>query len=251
MSIQIDKSTYIMPNDKPAVLSRQLKYQIKGLEDRALMTLNRLETKVDRMNLHFVNINWTPSSTTVTHENMDEEERRTSIPHQQDEVSTNDMQEPSERIFSLPIQNELEGIDPEFVRTVYLGDKLFCFDKRELKPPPIYHFSKDIPQLFTEWENSRLLVIQGQGIPIKYWPVFYQKKAHINDNRRIWESIKVMWGNWKVRRAYLNADQVLILPMVNNNHSSSLTRRTGWDLRMCSGISTLMRTTRECRTKEY
>ncbi|KAG1888949.1 uncharacterized protein F5891DRAFT_904697, partial [Suillus fuscotomentosus] len=41
--------------------------------------------------------------------------------------------------------------------------------------PPTVHLSKDINQLCEEWEESNLLVVNGRGIPVKYWGEFYKK----------------------------------------------------------------------------
>jgi len=40
--------------------------------------------------------------------------------------------------------------------------------------------------------------INGRGIPVKYWDVFYKKRnRHVETDA--WKAIKVQWGNWKVR----------------------------------------------------
>ncbi|KAG2130468.1 uncharacterized protein EDB93DRAFT_1069545, partial [Suillus bovinus] len=61
---------------------------------------------------------------------------------------------------------------------------------------PLIHFSRDIEQLCHEWESSDLLVVNGCGIPIKYWGEFF-KKSKIRSENSAWDSIKVELGNWK------------------------------------------------------
>lgn len=77
-----------------------------------------------------------------------------------------------------------------------LGNEDFAYDKSQLRGPPLIHFSRDIEQLCREWESSDLLVVNGRGIPIKYWGEFF-KKSKTRGRNSAWDSIKVEWGNWK------------------------------------------------------
>jgi hypothetical protein len=78
-----------------------------------------------------------------------------------------------------------------------LGDEDFAYDKSKLQVPPLIHLSKDIQQLCQEWESSKLLVVNGRGIPVKFWGEFF-KKSKTRMEFSAWDSIKVEWGNWKV-----------------------------------------------------
>jgi len=93
-------------------------------------------------------------------------------------------------------------IDPEKVATVMLGDEEFAFDRTAVDDPPAKHFSEDIDGLFKQWNDSNLLVVNGRGIPIKYWPQFYQAKKGIKSGA--WKAIRVEWGNWKVMKPWLS-----------------------------------------------
>ncbi|KAJ8593715.1 hypothetical protein M405DRAFT_699270, partial [Rhizopogon salebrosus TDB-379] len=66
----------------------------------------------------------------------------------------------------------------------------------KLQGPPLIHLSKDIQQLCQEWESSKLLVVNGRGIPVKFWGEFF-KKSKTRMEFSAWDSIKVEWGNWK------------------------------------------------------
>jgi len=88
------------------------------------------------------------------------------------------------------------AIDSKDVATVKLGDEEFVFDRTTVADPPAKHFSDDIDGLFEQWNNSNLLVVNGRGIPIKYWPQFYQAKKGFKSGA--WKAIRVEWGNWKV-----------------------------------------------------
>ncbi|KAG1751026.1 hypothetical protein EDB19DRAFT_1574887, partial [Suillus lakei] len=61
--------------------------------------------------------------------------------------------------------------------------------------PPTVHLSKDINQLCEEWEKSNLLVVNGCGIPVKYWGEFYKKGKGVKT--AAWDALQVERGNWK------------------------------------------------------
>ncbi|KAJ7227547.1 hypothetical protein C8J57DRAFT_947455, partial [Mycena rebaudengoi] len=74
----------------------------------------------------------------------------------------------------------------------------FTFDITRVPNPPNIHFSGDIPRLFREWESSTLLMVNGRGIAIKYWALFYQRrKQGRNVKNGAWDRIRTVWGNWK------------------------------------------------------
>lgn len=82
---------------------------------------------------------------------------------------------------------------------IFLGDEEFVFDKSKVPPPPMQHFSRNITQLFHEWDKSDLLVINGRGIPVKYWCEVYKRKTGVPAAQQgVWDGLKVTWGNWKV-----------------------------------------------------
>ena len=90
-----------------------------------------------------------------------------------------------------------ELIPDENLGTARLGDEAFQFDKTKVPDPPTIHLSKDIDRLCREWEDSTLLVVNGHGIPVKYWPEFYKKGKGAKTSA--WQALRVEWGNWKVR----------------------------------------------------
>jgi hypothetical protein len=79
---------------------------------------------------------------------------------------------------------------------VKLGGEDFAIDRTSVPDPPAMHFSNDISGLFQHWNSSDCLVVNGRGIPIKYWPEFYQAKRGFKAGA--WKAIRVEWGNWKV-----------------------------------------------------
>ncbi|EPQ56079.1 hypothetical protein GLOTRDRAFT_128037 [Gloeophyllum trabeum ATCC 11539] len=91
-----------------------------------------------------------------------------------------------------------DQIDPEHLAVVNLGDEEFAFDRRTVPPRPAIAFSNDLPRLFREWHSSdcsNALVVNGRGIPVKYWPAIFKKRAgHGTDT---WSSTRGIWGKWK------------------------------------------------------
>ncbi|KAJ7633797.1 hypothetical protein DFH06DRAFT_1336887 [Mycena polygramma] len=92
-----------------------------------------------------------------------------------------------------------EAIDPEKLMVVVLeNDEEFSFDVTRVPNPPNIHFSGDIPRLFREWEDSKLLMVNGRGIAIKYWPLFYKRRKQAASQKNgAWDKIRTEWGNWK------------------------------------------------------
>ncbi|KAJ7660641.1 hypothetical protein B0H17DRAFT_1212458 [Mycena rosella] len=92
-----------------------------------------------------------------------------------------------------------EAIEPENLTVVLLeNDEEFTFDNGRVPVPPNIHFSSDIPRLFREWESSTLLTVNGRGIAIKYWPLFYQRRKQGRSHKNgAWDKIRTVWGNWK------------------------------------------------------
>lgn len=98
----------------------------------------------------------------------------------------------SDHLFTLPTAS----INPERLAIVKLGDEKFSVDRSQIPDPPAKHFSNDLAGLFEQWHCSNSLVVNGRGIPIKYWPEFYQAKKGFKSGA--WKAIRVEWGNWKV-----------------------------------------------------
>jgi hypothetical protein len=93
----------------------------------------------------------------------------------------------------------IEDIDPSNLRMVLLDGEEFSFDSAQVPNPPNIHFSNDIPRLFKEWESSTLLRVNGRGIAIKDWPMFYQRRKQSRSHKSgAWDKIRTAWGNWKV-----------------------------------------------------
>ena len=88
------------------------------------------------------------------------------------------------------------AIDPKHLAIVKLGDEEFACDRTQINDPPARHFSDNISGLFEHWHCSDYLVVNGRGIPIKYWPEFYKAKKGFKAGT--WKAIRVEWGNWKV-----------------------------------------------------
>jgi hypothetical protein len=88
------------------------------------------------------------------------------------------------------------AIDPKHLAIVKLGDEEFACDRTQVNDPPARHFSDNISGLFEHWHHSDYLVVNGRGIPIKYWPEFYKAKKGFKAGA--WKAICVEWGNWKV-----------------------------------------------------
>lgn len=92
-------------------------------------------------------------------------------------------------------------IFPGHLAVLKLGDEELAVDQTTVPDPPAITFSQDLSALFTEWHCSDKLVVNGRGIPIKYWPLFYHSKHGIK--RGAWKALRTVWGNWKVRTKHL------------------------------------------------
>ncbi|KAF7980680.1 hypothetical protein HWV62_37115 [Athelia sp. TMB] len=86
-------------------------------------------------------------------------------------------------------------IFPGHLRILKLGDEELAVDQTAVPDPPAITFSQDLSALFTEWHCSDRLVVNGRGIPIKYWPLFYHSKHGIKCGA--WKALRTVWGNWK------------------------------------------------------
>jgi hypothetical protein len=95
---------------------------------------------------------------------------------------------------SVPLPPEI--IPPENLGIAHLGQEKFLYDRTTVPSPPTIHLSKDINWLCEEWEESNLLVVNGCGIPVKYWGEFYKKGKGVR--MAAWDALQVEWGNWKV-----------------------------------------------------
>jgi hypothetical protein len=88
------------------------------------------------------------------------------------------------------------AIDPKNLAIVKLGEEEFACDRTTVPDPPARHFSNNISGLFEHWHCSDHLIVNGRGIPLKYWPEFYRAKKGFKAGA--WKAICVEWGNWKV-----------------------------------------------------
>ncbi|KAG1887561.1 hypothetical protein F4604DRAFT_1916351 [Suillus subluteus] len=75
-----------------------------------------------------------------------------------------------------------EDIPVVNLKVAHLGNKDFTYDKSQLRGPPLIHFSRDIERLCSEWESSDLPIVNGRGIPIKYWGEFFKKSKTRSEN---------------------------------------------------------------------
>jgi hypothetical protein len=87
------------------------------------------------------------------------------------------------------------SIPPSNLAIIQLEDGELAFDKTTVMPPPAVRFSMDISALFREWHQSTYLVVNGRGIPIKFWGDVYKKCT--GQNGKAWALRKVQWGQWK------------------------------------------------------
>ena len=87
-------------------------------------------------------------------------------------------------------------ISPQNLVVLTLGDEELAVDRTTVPDPPSIVFSHDLSALFAAWHCSDALVVNGRGIPIKYWPLFYHAKNGIKGGA--WKALRTIWGNWKV-----------------------------------------------------
>lgn len=87
-------------------------------------------------------------------------------------------------------------ISPKNLIILKLGDDELAVDQTTVPDPPAIVFSHNLPALFSQWHCSNTLVVNGRGIPIKYWPVVYQAKFGVKGGA--WKALRTQWGNWKV-----------------------------------------------------
>ena len=98
---------------------------------------------------------------------------------------------------SAPLPLPRESIQAtENLGIAQLGSEQFSYDKMTVPPPPTIHLSQDIDRLCREWDESNLLIVNGRGIPVKYWGEFYKRGKGVKVTA--WDALRVEWGNWKV-----------------------------------------------------
>ncbi|RDX57530.1 hypothetical protein OH76DRAFT_1395357 [Lentinus brumalis] len=93
------------------------------------------------------------------------------------------------------VAHDKDTIAPENRLVFELDGKSLVFDKSTVPNPPKISFADDISRLFREWHASDLLVVNGQGIPIKHWERFYKKRNRIKEHA--WDVVGGLWGHWK------------------------------------------------------
>lgn len=94
------------------------------------------------------------------------------------------------------LQVEIDPNSPDLKKLKIDGIEI-TFDSTKVRDPPALSFADDIARLAKEWHTSNYLKISGHGIPIKHWDLVYKNKTGIKS--KVWESIKGIWGKWKVR----------------------------------------------------
>ncbi|KAG0702939.1 hypothetical protein DFH29DRAFT_874793 [Suillus ampliporus] len=94
-----------------------------------------------------------------------------------------------------PVLVPVHTIPPRNLAIVQLEDGELAFDKTAVMRPPAVRFLTDVSALFREWHCSTYLVVNGRGIPIKYWGEVYKKCA--GENSKAWALRKVQWRQWK------------------------------------------------------
>ncbi|KAG1892992.1 uncharacterized protein F5891DRAFT_1196959 [Suillus fuscotomentosus] len=110
-------------------------------------------------------------------------------------VSNNAPSKPRTMMQTASMSLPPEVIPPKNLGIAHLGQEQFSYDRTTVPSPPTVHLSKDINQLCEEWEESNLLVVNGRGIPVKYWGEFYKKGKGVKT--AAWDALRVEWGNWK------------------------------------------------------
>ncbi|KAG1787536.1 uncharacterized protein HD556DRAFT_1312722 [Suillus plorans] len=88
-----------------------------------------------------------------------------------------------------------QSIPPSNLAILQLEGRELAFDKTMVMPPLAVWFSTDISALFRERHQSTYLVVNGHGIPIKFWGDVYKKCT--GQNSKAWALQKVQWGQWK------------------------------------------------------
>lgn len=91
--------------------------------------------------------------------------------------------------------------------SVRIGDEDFSFDPASVPDVPTVSYSQKLDDLFKHWDTildkrDAYLVVEGRGIPVKYWPEFYNKRKGMT-NPSSWDAKKGQWGKWRVRALIL------------------------------------------------
>jgi hypothetical protein len=84
--------------------------------------------------------------------------------------------------------------------TLRTGKNTISFRSDDIPDPPVISFAKNIPQLdrmwddaSPQWSGTSPLVIQGNHIPVKYWPDVYKYRRSPQ-----WTGIKQRWHQYRV-----------------------------------------------------
>ena len=128
---------------------------------------------------------------------------------------------------SAPLPLPRESIpSAENLGIAQLGSEQFSYDKTTVPSPPVIHLSQDINRLCREWEESHLLVVNGHGIPVKYWGEFYKRGKGVKATA--WDALRVEWGNWKVSTPRNHESFIrtsMYLPPVHCRGASNVSQR--------------------------
>ncbi|TCD66095.1 hypothetical protein EIP91_001853, partial [Steccherinum ochraceum] len=87
-----------------------------------------------------------------------------------------------------------ESVDPKHLHVLDIDGREIFFDRRKVPPPPCISLADPVEQVWQEWECSRILKINGFGIPVSAWAKIYQKKYGIQS--KAWGRIRNQWGKW-------------------------------------------------------
>ncbi|KAG1873455.1 hypothetical protein C8R48DRAFT_769887 [Suillus tomentosus] len=176
---------------------RRLERTVAGLEDTLIERVNNLEMGISNQIAHkiapLLRTSFDAFGTSITQQPL-----RPAHPH----PHTASMQSSSApaQPFTTPTpaaQTAIptQSIPPSNLAILQLEGRELVFDKTMVMPPPAVRFSTDISALFREWHQSTYLVVNGNGIPIKFWGDVYKKCT--GQNSKAWALRKVQWGQWK------------------------------------------------------
>ncbi|TDL16528.1 hypothetical protein BD410DRAFT_795296 [Rickenella mellea] len=177
-------------NPPPAVGIRKISRQVKNIDDKVdhvLHLLSRAQPLLGQTTPH----QFTP--VIIAQSNAEPTcSTRTPISQQFDNNTSMVLGNISNAGASRP---EDSADDPSNMRTVHLGHEEFRYNVTKVPDPPATHFSDNIDGLFKNWHESKLLIVNGRGIAVKFWPEFYMRSK--GSRTHAWDALKGEWGKWK------------------------------------------------------
>ncbi|KAG1877245.1 hypothetical protein F4604DRAFT_1924320 [Suillus subluteus] len=214
------KSTTIEDGQSLNLRFRRLERTISSLEDTLIERVNDLEMGIGNQIAHelapLLRTSFDAFSAGVSHQPLQPAHHHPLAASMQLSSAARPFKTPTSMTETAAVP--MQSIPPSNLAVLQLDDGELAFDKTTVMPPPAVRFSTDISALFREWHHSTYLVVNGRGIPIKFWGDVYKKCT--GQNSKAWALRKVQWGQWKFiveERSHFTSDDAFWMAWTDTN----------------------------------